>query len=167
MYLSFIKPWYLEARDIYAEAIGYEEAALKYEEYSRLLNNKAQTIRDLTPRTKDRINQVVPVGIDEIRILLDLQNITKEEQMLFGNVDVEVSEDTSFPLQTGDAIQVDVINVSFDAIGTYEQFKTLLQRLESSLTLFEVTEISFSAPEEASPFQQFSLSVRTHVLKQK
>src|SRR3989344_5405340 len=60
--------------------------------------------------------------------------------------------------------EVDFIttDISFDVIGSYEQFRSFLRQLESSLVMLEIVDLKFTSGEGF--LQQYSFTLRHHAL---
>lgn len=169
LFLFFTQPRYEEIKKVQDEIASYEVAVQKYTDFSRKLNDKLAIKAKYQGLKIDRLERLVPDTVDAARLLVDLESLAKKHKMLFGNIatsdsDVKLtpsaSTDGSDPVGvTGELSSTDI---SFEVIGTYEQFKSLLRDIESSLTIFEVTGIAFAATEGS--FQQFAVTVRTYAL---
>ena len=95
----------------------------------------------------------------------------KKYSLLFGNiktdkgtenVNTQKSNKSTTPEAQNSENRLITNDISFDVIGTYDQFKNFLSEIESSLTFMEVKTISFNATEGA--FQQYSVTVQTYAL---
>jgi len=170
LFVFFTQPLYQEVREINAEIQDYTKTTNDYEifnaELSALLSQK-NTIR---VADRERLDRIIPNALDNTRTLVDLEAMASSHNLLFGNVDVKVGQPKSF---TGTNSNNSVAqfqpnqlmvtsDISFDVIGSYEQFKNFIRTIEGSLTFMEVKEISFSSSE--GMFQQYSVTVQTYAL---
>ena len=163
MYVSLIKPWYEETKLILNEVGEYNLASTNYVKYVETLNLKKAQISSLTPRQQDRLDQLLPSKGNDVDILVDLESISEKENMLFGNISV-IENDRSID-QSVQSLGLVELDISFEVIGTYAQFKSLLTKLESSLSLFEITSVSFDGTSKANDLMQFAITVRTYSVK--
>ena len=163
MYVSLIKPWFQETESVLAETAEYEVAAQNYARYAETLIAKKVIISSLTPRQQDRLAQILPPNINDVSTLVDLEAMAKEENMLFGNIGVLVNDRTS--TENPDGLGLRELDINFEVIGTYEQFKSFLKKIESSLSLYEVVDVSFQGMTPDTVFIQFAVTLRTYALK--
>lgn len=167
LFVFFTHPEYLETADIKEEIGQYQDAKEKYAEFSSKLEGKIQKKNALTAQESEGLVRLVPDTIDETQHLVDLETMAERHNMLFGNTSVE-SRDFA-PASRGGGQEKSAVSgeltsvdISFELVGTYAQFKSFLADLERSITIFEVTRMSFDVVE--GPFQQFGLTVRTYAL---
>lgn len=166
LFIFFTHPEYLKTASIKEEISQYQDAKEKYAEFSDKLEGKLQKKALLGAGESEGLARLVPDTIDETRHLVDLEVMAERHNMLFGNTSVEGRDFAPTSRGGGEASVVSgeltSVDISFEVVGTYAQFKSFLADLERSLTLFEVTQMSFDVVE--GPFQQFALTVRTYAL---
>jgi Tfp pilus assembly protein PilO len=167
LFVFFVQPTYDEISAIKQESKAYDEAIQSYDAFSQKLDDKVLVKNSETALQKERLDRLVPERIEITRILVDLENLAKNNSMLFGNISTEEeegetgnSEEESAASQESGQGKLVSKDISFEVIGTYEQFKNFLRNLEESLTLFEITGISFDVTEDV--FQQFAVTVRMY-----
>lgn len=164
----FTQPQYDNIQVVQKEIDEYSSATEKYKEFSTKLEEKLNSIQTYSLVQNSRLARLAPQDLDEAKLLVDIEDIVKRQNMLFGNIDVEtrtIESNEGPDAIVSEETELITVDVTFEAIGTYEQFKSLLRSLEQSLTLLEVTEISFSVIED-SPFQQYGLTVRAFGIPQ-
>ncbi len=162
--LFYVQPKYVEVRAIQKEITEYSTAVTKYSEFKAKLETKLQEITARSEEENNRLERLSPVNLDDVQLLVDIEHIAQSQNMLFGNVDIESSENELKSVAESDGEvpqELTTVDISFEVIGTYQQFKNLLRALEQSLTLLEVTNIEFKVAEE-SPFQQYAITVRAY-----
>lgn len=167
IFFLYTQPMFTEVKQVQGEADKYREAAQTAATRNEELNQKYAIVESHAVTDVERLNVLVPSVIDEIKILTDLGELARRHNMLFGNV--SVTNNDMEPLATvneesevvafRDLVSTDL---QFSLIGTYEQFKSFLADVESSLVLLEVNNIAFTAGEGL--FQQYAVSVRVYAL---
>ena len=177
LFVLFTKPQYAEIQSLRAEIGHYEKATNEYAEFQQKIKSLLARRDAVSLVERERLDKFVPTEIEVTRLLVDLEALAKEKGMLFGNIKTEEPKEAKPSAQqasvagsaeggeyavpsTSSALVT--ADITFDVIGTYEQFKQLLVALESSLTVYEVTNIGLLASE--SEFQQFSVTVRSYAL---
>lgn len=166
LYLFFIAPQWEEVKGVRAEVNTYQEAVERYDQFTARMNGLLELKRNQNPVTLERLNQLVPEEVDAARIITDLEDMARRSNMLFGNITTSESEEDfgSRNETTSAQTELQAVDISFELIGTYDQLQAFLLELESSLTLLEVTGLSFSASNGL--FEQFALTVRAYALPQ-
>lgn len=170
LFLFFVSPMWDEIGDIRTDTKTYNEATLGYGEFNNKLNKYLDLKVQRSPMAIERLNQLVPQDINVAHILADIEKIADDNTMLFGDIQTDTTEndvrsvtrDNSDILQDLDITELQTSDITFGVIGTYDQLKSFLKDLETSLTLLEVTNLSFTA--SGGFFEQFTITVRTFAL---
>lgn len=167
LFVFFTQTQFTEIKALQKETEEYASASAQAGAFRALLQQKLSIKNNQSVYDSERLETLIPGTLDSTRILIDLEKITQNNNLLFGNIKVKggdtvVSADTNTN-ESEITEELDVVDVSFEVIGTYEQFKNFLRDLERSLTLFEVIDLKYSVIEN-SPFQQFALTVRSYGL---
>jgi large-conductance mechanosensitive channel len=169
VFFMYTKPMFADIKVIQNEAGQFGEAVEKAEELNRELARKLDQKRSYTAESLNRLEALVPEEIDEVQVLADLSEIARSHNMLFGNIGVSNTEieqvkgkNSSQSNQTMGYENLTQTDIEFSLIGSYDQFKSFLADLESSLVLLEVVSIDFSAGE--GTLQQYKLVVRLFAL---
>ena len=167
LFVFFIKPTYYETNALRDDAREYREAASSYIEFTEILKQKIEEKEKFTSGEK-KLNLLIPEEIDSTQLLVDLKSLANRNGLLFGNIVVVEGEALDMEEEDEDSVideraRLVPTDISFELIGTYSQFKSFLEDLESSQVLFEVTSLAFDTAEQKM-FQQFSFTVRTYAL---
>ncbi len=171
LFVFFVRPQYAEVLSIQSEIDEYQKAITQYTEFTNKLEAKIAAKESRSALQNEQLDQLVPNEIDDAQALVDLEALAQRHNLLFGNTDVSTG-DTELQRKTDPAVAEDegsdelrTADITFGVIGTYEQFKSFLTDVEKSLSLYEVTQISFDTTE--SSFQQFEVTVRVYALPKK
>ncbi len=171
LYFFFISPIYAEIKEIRMETESFLMAAEDYDNFNKDSNKLLGLKSSQSPLTIERLNQLVPENIDSAHLIADLEAMAKKQNMLFGSISTETtgatlggssSDSLDLNTQTPANEELQTTDISFELIGTYDQFQAFLTELESSLTLMEVTSIEFTASNGL--FEQFGVTVRAYAL---
>jgi Tfp pilus assembly protein PilO len=168
IFFFFTQPMFAEIKQAQGETTQYTQAVKTAEARNEQLNEKQKEKRSHSPEDLERLDALVPQAIDEVKILADLSEIARKHTMLFGNVSITKSEDDGVDGAQGNSREVvgyeslAHTDIEFSLIGTYDQFKSLLADVESSLVMLEVQDINFSTGEGL--FQQYTIAVRLYAL---
>lgn len=163
LFFFFTQPRFDELKAVQTQIDAYQKATEGYKAFSGTLESKLSAMRNRSALESERLNLLIPDKIDETRFLVDLEKMAKNNNMLFGNIKVESKDSVLGNGDTGAVSdELRTADISFEVIGTYDQFKELLRDIESSIAILEVVEISFKASDDI--FQQFAITVRTYAL---
>lgn len=167
LFIFFTQPQYGDITVLQQSIDEYHLAGQKYDTFLNTLNTKLDEKKNQSIVANERLDVLVPNSIDDTRLLVDLEKVAKNNNMLFGNIETKTGDyevDSATNEEVGNGLkELYAEDISFEVIGTYDQFKSFLSTIENSLTLFEVTEMSVTETEN-SAFQQFALTVRTFAL---
>jgi hypothetical protein len=167
--IFYVHPQYTEVRDTRASVKAYAEASENFTAYKAEVDRLLKVRDDSRMSDRERLDVMIPKEINKSRLLVDLEYIATKNGMLFGNVSID-EEDIDPTVESDGASEGDSAaepnelkptNVSFAVIGTYAQFKGLLQSLERNLTLMEITNLGLTAAGE-NGLQQFELTVQVY-----
>ncbi len=168
--IFFIQPEYTKVLDTQREIDEYQSAIEQYASFSALLEQKLTEKQNRSVNENEQLDLLVPEVVNSAQLLVDLEYMAESHSMLFGNILVTggktalTNQSTSGTVKEESRDELYTVDISFEVIGTYEQFKSYLRDIESSATLFEVTKITFAPTEDM--FQQFSVTVRIHTLNE-
>jgi Tfp pilus assembly protein PilO len=162
--------------------------ALKITDEYRALSAKLREERDqkIGKGEIDKLDKLLPSSIDNIRLFVDLQKIAADYGLPLDTVNISgeggdssKTSESQAPLRTqAQGIQsnggVGVVKFSFNVKTDLATFKSLLQGMEESLRIFDVTDIKISPVTEDGSAQKsasgpaiytFALSANTYWLK--
>jgi Tfp pilus assembly protein PilO len=173
MFVFFTQPFYEKTLSMDTEIAEYHEATKTYKNFLTKLEEKVAVKNARSAYEIERLNTLIPETIDETQYLVDIEALAKKQNLLFGNISIsenklvssKVTKDKEKEKEDVQATELGTVDISFDVVGTYEQFKDFLKEMETSLTIFEVTHMALEAVE--GPFQQFSVTVRVYALSNK
>ena len=121
--------------------------------------DKARTqYESLTDVDKKNILTMVPVTVDEIKLMSEITNlavISGIKMEGFGIKDKGVNKKDNFGEYT----------VSFSFLGTYSDFKKSMVHWENSMRLFKVDAITFTPAASEDEVTKFTVSLATYYMK--
>lgn len=168
VYFFFTQPIFGEITLVKEEIKKYETAIDKAGEVENRLRSLVAIKNNLTPVELDRLEALIPTEIDEIKLMADLKDMARKQNILFGNVEVERGEEPA-PVSAsegiGDGITYESLyysEIKFSLIGSYEQLKLMIQNIEKSMAFMEITGISFE--EGSVSLMQLDMAVRLYAL---
>jgi Tfp pilus assembly protein PilO len=142
-------------------------------EYQISLNNatairmKRQALIDkqskINPDNLVKLEKLLPDNIDNIKLIIDMNQIAKNHNLTLKNVKLDTSIKTN-PNKLGvDTSKHGVIGLSFSVSSSYDNFHNFLTDLEKSLRLVEITDLSVTGNDTG--IYDFSIGIKTYWLK--
>lgn len=140
----------------------------------RLITVRGKVLNDynaLSPNDIDRLQKMLPIAVDNIRLVIDLNSIAQKNGLTLKGVKASMANDGSktniVPVGNEAAISVaniDTINVSFSTSASYEQFKQFMRDLEANLRLMDMVHLNVVAND--SGVYDYSINLKTYWLRQ-
>lgn len=165
LFVIFTNPTYQKIKELQVQDNSYSDALAKATELHTVRDKLLNTRNSFAPTDVDRLQHILPDNVDNIRLIIDINNIASRHNLALTNVDLgDLSKSTSGKASGGsNADPVGSLEVGFSvSTANYSDFLSFLQNLEHSLRLVDVDKITFSAT--ANGVTTYSLSVRTYWL---
>lgn len=164
LFFKYTKPYYDETkllktdRDTLEEALGYSR------ELQTLRDDLLGQYNSISQEDIERLNKMLPSKIRSDDIMVLLEDRTKARGLLLKRIDVREAENAADPnAALGTPLPLyNNIEISLSMSGSYSSFLSLLEDLEKSLQLIDVTSITFSAAR--SSVYEFSVNAVMHAL---
>jgi hypothetical protein len=140
-------------------------------ERAKDLRRKRQELTDkynaISTADRERLNKVLPETVDNVRLILDIDNIARRSGItvrnisISGDINEENREDRVID-RTGR--NYGTIGLSFSFSTSYSTMKRFMSELEDSLRIVDITDFSVSAPEEGDVYS-YTVSLDTYWLR--
>lgn len=180
IFFLYTQPEYDTVQVLAAQGAQYDAALAKASELQQVKQSLLAKYNSFDAASLARLQTMIPDQVDNIRLILDMDNIANQHGMALQNV--SISTPTSASAQTGavgaistGGTKYDSITMSFSTTGTYEQFKSFLADLEHSLRVVDIVSLSFSSSQTGSqsgqraagsePTYSYSMTIRTYWLR--
>jgi Tfp pilus assembly protein PilO len=126
----------------------------------------------ISPDNRDRLDKMIPSAVDNIRLVIDLNNLALRNHFALSDVKAVVPSASASPGQSARAGQpqavneptLDKVQVTFTAVAGYEQFIQFLQDLEMSLRVMDLTHLNVQANDDGT--YTFMAQFQTYWLRQ-
>ncbi|HEV3244874.1 MAG TPA: type 4a pilus biogenesis protein PilO [Candidatus Paceibacterota bacterium] len=171
IFFFYTSPSYDGLQALSAQNAQYNAALDKATQLQQLKQTLLSRYSSFDPNALSRLSTMLPDQVDNIRLILDLDNLAGRYGMALQNVDIS-SPDT----QSGSVVNsietaatpYDSLTIQFSTHGTYSQFTQFLSALESSLRLVDVVSITV-APSgtggAGGAIYTYSMTVQTYWLR--
>ncbi len=163
LFFGYVSPTYTKLAALKAEASNYDQALQKSKDLLSARDvlvtkyNEKFTADDLL-----RLERLVPDTVDNVRLVLDIDNIAARYGMVIKNVRVAAETEDKKNLGPDDGI-FGSITLSFSVNTNYNNFVQFIRDLENSLRLVDVIGVSFKATD--STVNDYEITIRTYWLK--
>ena len=176
IFYAILLPAYGDIQTAQAEKSQYEKAlndSQAVEERQAVLET---AYNNMAPSDVARLEKMLPDSIDNIRLIIEINNIAERYNMTLKNPKVsEQKEDSAASIQEaitaagGLSSLYGVGLMSFTVTGTYETYIAFIKDLEKSLRLVDITAISLSpgtSPQADTVSKyDFNTTIKTYWLK--
>ena len=172
IFFFYTDPAYSGMQTLSAQNGQYNAALDKATQLQQIKQTLLSRYNSFDPNALTRLSTMLPDQVDNIRLILDLDNLAGQYGMALQNVDIS-SPDTqsgSVVSSIADASQpYDSLTIQFSTRGTYQQFMQFLTALESSLRLVDLVTLSIApsgvANGTAGPLYNYTMTVQTYWLR--
>jgi Tfp pilus assembly protein PilO len=156
---------------------------------TQLKNERDQltaTENNINPDDLAKLQKLLPDNVNNIRLVLEVEQIAAAYGMQLSSVSYDTTDDSSAPAAGTDTAAVQdsstgtasgdygTFNLGFSTSGTYDNFISFTQDLESNLRIVDVSSIAFSSDTNApasntttppAGIYKYTFSIKTYWLK--
>ncbi|MEY4747223.1 MAG: hypothetical protein RLZZ416_272 [Candidatus Parcubacteria bacterium] len=156
IFIFYTRPAYDNVQASQVEIVGYNAALDKARELQQLKQTLLSRFNAFDPANLDRLQKLLPDHVDNVRLILDLDNLANRYGLSLQNVDISSSAAQDKKSQTAigaigaSSQKYDSLTLTFSTRGTYANFYQFLSDLESSLRIVDLASLSLT-PESRSP----------------
>jgi Tfp pilus assembly protein PilO len=174
IFFLYTSPAYDSMQGLSAQGAQYDAALDKATQLQEVKQTLLSRYNSFDPNAITRLSTMLPDQVDNIRLILDLDNLAGRFGMQLQNVDISSSASQSGSVVSSIASAAqpyDSLTIQFSTHGTYQQFTQFLSALQSSLRLVDILSISL-APSGSTgtqgtgePTYQYQMTVQTYWLR--
>lgn len=166
LFVAYTNPTYQRTKALESQRAAYDDALTKSQQL-RSERDKLLSKRNTFPADGiQKLERMVPDNVDNIRLIIDINNIAARHGLSLKNVALGTVSDSSTPRSalaagaSGDALGS--VDLGFGLAASYDDFLAFLLDLEHSLRIVDVEKISFRTG--TSNLYDFTVSIRTYWL---
>lgn len=166
LFVLYTNPTYQALKGSQATVAAYNDALDKSQEL-RALRDKLQSARNaFSPEDEQKLVRLLPDQVDNIRLIIDINNIAARRGLAVSNValgEVSQSSAAATSLAVGPSSDpIGSVSLGFSVTASYEDFLAFLQDLEHSLRILDVEKLSFDGAQGDK--YSFEIAIRTYWL---
>ena len=181
IYFTVTKTMLDEAKAVQVVNEQYTTAMTSADQLIKVRDQVLKDYNNLSTDDRDRLNKMLPNTVDNIRLVIDLNNVAQQHGFSLKNIRATAASSakgSSAPSNLTPAQQInlnnpsntniaapvlDTVSVSFSVSAPYLQFITFMQTLEADLRIMDLTHMSLSANDTGT--YDYSVEFRTYWLR--
>lgn len=178
VFMLFTNDIYSDIQDKKAEQASYEEASVNSRSLEEERDKLTTKYSGISVENLDRIKKFLPDSVDNIRLILELEQIALPYNMVLKDVQYSVA-----PVETeGEATitsgqgtagnnKYGAWDLGFSVTGTYTNFLNFMRDLEKNLRIVDISSIQFSSTSATiggaatSEVYRYTFNIKTYWLK--
>lgn len=175
LFFLYTKPAYDDAREIRTQIAQYDSALQRASDLQEIKQTLVAKFNAFNPSDTGRLQKLLPDHVDNVRLILDLDNLAARHQMALQNVSVSAPQTADSSQSAIGAVgaskqKYDSLTMKFTTQGSYEQFLRFLLDLEQSLRIVDLAALTISradvgAGASAEPLYSYEVTIKTYWLK--
>lgn len=175
VFFLYTQPTYNHVEALKGEIAQYDQALDRAAELQALKQTLLSRYNTFNQNDITRLQKLLPDHVDNVRLVLDLDNLAGIHGMALQNVVIsgpgsESGEGSVLGAIGASRQKYDSLTIRFSTRTTYESFVAFLESLESSLRIVDLVALSLSpenvlAGEQPVPTYRFEITIRTYWLK--
>lgn len=152
----------------------------------QLQNKVVNDYNSLSAADKDRLSKMVPSSVDNIRLIIDLNNVASQHNLSLQNITATAADQPGAGVQPAQAAPapfvaplpnqaqgnvptitaptLDTVAITFSVTAPYLGFTSFLKDLEADLRIMDVTHLSMTATDNG--VYTFQVGLQTYWLRQ-
>jgi len=177
LFVGYTRPTYEKVQAIRADIVKFDQALEKSRELQELKRGLLSRYNTFTEANLSRLNRMLPDHVDNVRLVLDLDNLASRYGMAVQNVLISRGNDeeqvaTVLGSLGAQNTKYDSLAMQFATVGTYSNFVRFLEDLESSLRIVDLVSLTIEPAIISNegvileePLYEYNVAIRTYWLK--
>ncbi len=162
LFFGYIDPAYESIRGQKIEKADYDRALNNSKQLQAERDKLLDKFNNIDKVNLDDLAKFLPDNIDNIRLILDIDEIAKNYGMRIRNFKADATEKSDVIGASNSPYGT--LNLSFSTTAPYQTFLTFMRDLEDSLRLIDVTSIEF-ASSDTGDLYDYKVTIKTYWLK--
>jgi Tfp pilus assembly protein PilO len=180
IFLFYTQPTYRGVQSARAEITQYDQALDKAAELQKLKQTLLSRYNAFDPADIDRLHKLLPDHVDNVRLVLDLDNLAAKHGMALQNVVISNPEDAEQAQAVGtigaSKQKYGSLTLKFTTHSTYANFVTFMEDLETSLRIVDLLALSLAEDDQtgigggssrsvSDPSYRYDITLKTYWLR--
>ncbi len=165
IFFKFTDPILVQVDELKAEKAKLNEGLENAKELRRVLQDLLDTYNSFGQGDIDRLTKFLPDNVDNVRLIIDINNIARPYNMTIRNLRIKADEDKgeASVIEGGERMNKGAVTLGFSVSGSYDNLQAFLDDLARSLRLVDVTSITFSSNDKN--LYDYNIEIQTYWLK--
>jgi Tfp pilus assembly protein PilO len=176
-FFTFVRPAYDEVVVLKSQVSAYNDALNNSKSLEQERDKLVTKLNNISPANRDKIQKMLPDGVDNIRLILEIEKIASIYGMALKDVRYEdeqkAEEEGIQVIEAGTVLgdlnkEYGVWNLEFSVEGPYTNFINFTRDMEKNLRLVDVSSVEFSSltsSRSASDSYNYTFKIKTYWLK--
>jgi hypothetical protein len=167
LFVVYTNPTYQATKVLQAQASSYDDALTKSQQLRAIRDQLLSKRNTFSADDVQKLQEVLPDNVDNIRFIIDINNIAARHNISLSNVQLGTLGGTA-AAQPGvaaatDGSAVGSVDIGFTITASYSDMLSFLGDLEHSVRLIDVEKLSFVAPASGDT-TDYTFTIRTYWL---
>jgi len=174
IFFLFTQPTYDGIQSLKQQIGQYDQALDKAAELQALKQSLLSRYNSFNPADLDRLHKLLPDHVDNVRLVLDLDNLASRHGMglqnvVISNIASDAKNEGVIAAIGAGRQKYDSLTFKFSTQGTYQNFTAFLQDLENSLRIVDLVSLRLDSAGgplgSGEPIYRYDMTIRTYWLK--
>lgn len=179
VFVLYTKPTYDAINLLKSDIVEYDQALERANELQQRKQELLTRYNAFDPADIDKLHKLLPDHVDNVRLILDFDNLASKHRLAIQNVVIGRSGGTQSPNGRQEAPEVigggsdkrfDSLTLKFSTQGTYDGFVTFMEDVQASLRIVDLVSLTLSPASGSSgegeqQIYEFDVTIRTYWLK--
>lgn len=169
----YTQPTYDSVQALEVQIGEYNQALEKAAELQALKQSLLSRYNAFNPSDVDRLHKLLPDHVDNVRLVLDLDNLASRHGMAIQNVTLSnptaTDEKGAIGAIGSSRQKYNSLTLKFATHGTYPNFKAFMEDLERGLRIVDLVSLSLQEADNnqagQEPRYRYDITIRTYWLK--
>ncbi len=169
-FVMIVQPRYKEIQELQKKSGELEQVLANARKLQSLRDELLEKRNSLNQTDLTRLEKMVPDSVDNVKLILELQNIANQYslQIEAANTNKEETTEGEEPKKEASLVDVEsrdygIITLNFNITGSYQNFLSFLRDIERNLRVTDIRNVAFSS--DGTGTYSFQLSLDTYWLK--
>jgi Tfp pilus assembly protein PilO len=165
MIVFILNPGLRTVKIIQNNITSLQDSRAKAESLLNQYDKIAQSYNSITDEQKSLLEKSLPVNVNNVRLILELQRIAQSHSMGFKDVNVNLKQENE-NRKPGESDNLRKVKIDVTLVGSYDSYLKVLGDIEQSLRILSLRSVVFKSPRDTknSNQYQFDLGLETYWL---
>jgi len=168
IFFVFVDPQYEEVKKLQVEKSNNEEMLALAKKLQEKRDSLRTSFNNISSVEKEQLQKLLPDTVDNVRLILDINNIAETYGVVIRNIDVQSNEEDVVESQVVSSVasgDVGRITLSFSIVATYDVFIQFMRDLEEALRIVDIRDLNINRIGEDGNFLNYGVTLDTYWLR--